>query len=633
MQRCALPARFRPHAPAAVGRTNVSGAGERMPSFIFLAPVVALGLVLVPIVLLRRKAYARAQDYFVSSNPTRLNVIQNSSISYALKVAVFFPLFGWGAGGDLWPAAVASVSFGLGLWITYMMRRPLFGFLGTALSRDGSVTISAFIAQQHGNDRRLRLLASGLTLFALVGLAVTEALGVATILSPVVSQDIGSVFAMIFGFLIIVVVYTALAGNSGVLHATQLQLGLLYLGLFGAAALLLYLQVSELTPVPPHGMLAVLFIAVLCIVMPIYRRVRYIETGPVRDTAVAVDDTYVRPGVRGVRRLVTIEKILNLCISVLSGFAAAFALMELYFAGFPTVVGDSIAALQAGTSLPGIAFVALCLQPLFGQIVDVTNWQRIAVFEKDRDPNDPDLGKRLTAFRRTWATYAIETPLMWLFLCAFGAVAAVSTATPSGAYVMRDFVRQLASQENFVAASALSLLLVGVLAMALSTMSPLLSASLCVLRYDVLPAMWPEPAPGDGEARAAYDADARRRTISVGGGLYLVIVAAVFAACEYFRVEISGTGFLALLFGFGCVQLAFVPLVLGPLIGRMRGRRGTVGPGWAMAILGIGAVVGMGAVAVYFVTGSEAWLWAAVPACLGTGGVLFAAAQLSPGGR
>ncbi len=514
MQRCALPARFRPHAPAAVGRTNVSGAGERMPSFIFLAPVVALGLVLVPIGLLRRKVYARAQDYFVSSNPTRLNVIQNSSISYALKVAFFFPLFGWGAGGDLWPAAVVSVSFGLGLWITYMLRRPLFGFLGTALSRDGSITMSAFIAQQHGNDRRLRLLASGLTLLALVGLAVAETLGVATILSPVVSESIAAVFAVIFGFLMIVVVYTALAGNSGVLHATQLQLGLLYLGLFGATALLLYLQVSELTPVPPHGMLAVLFIAALCIVMPFYRRVRYIETGPVRDVAVAVDDAYVRPRVRGVKRLVTIEKILNLCISVLSGFAAAFALMELYFAGFPTVVGDSIAALQAGTSLPGIALVALFLLPLFGQIVDVTNWQRIAVFEKDRDPNDPELNKRLTAFRRMWTTYAIETPVLWLFLCAFGALAAVSTATPDGAHVMRNFVRQLASQENFVAASALSLLLVGVLAMALSTMSPLLCASLCVVRYDVLPAMWPEPEPGEARARsgraAAYHHGGRR---------------------------------------------------------------------------------------------------------------------------
>jgi hypothetical protein len=598
-----------------------------MPSFIFLAPVVALGLFLIPIGLLRRKAYPRRQDYFVSSNPTRLNVIKNSSISHALKVAMFFPLFAWGASGDFWPAAIASISFGLGLWLTYALRRPLFAFLGTALSRDGSITIVEFIAQQHGGDRRLRLLASALTLLALIGLAIVETLGVATVLRPILSDSIGALYAMMFGLLAIVVLYTALAGNSGVLHATQLQLGILYLGLFGTTLLLLYLLVSELRPVPPHGILAVAFIAALCVIMPIYRRVRYIETGPVRDTAADDDDVYVRSPAWGVKRLVTLEKILNLCIAVLSGFAAAFAIMELYFAGFPTLVHDSLAALQSGPSVSSLALAALFLLPLFGQIVDVTNWQRIAVFEKDRDPNDPDLGKRLAAFRRMWMSYAIETPLMWLFLCAFGAVAVISTATPDGAYVMRDFVGQLASQENFVAASALSLLLLAVLAMALSTMSPLLSASLCVVRYDVMPAIWPEPAPG--EMPAAREADARRRIIAVGGG-FCAIIAAVVAGAEYFRVEITGTDFLALLFGCSSVQLAFVPLVLGPLIGRANGAGGSVGAGWAMAIVGFGAAVGVGAVAAYLATGAEAWLWAAVPACLATGGVLFTVARLWP---
>jgi hypothetical protein len=600
-----------------------------MPSFIFLAPVIALGLFLIPIGLLRRKAYARRQDYFVSSNPTRLNVIQNSSISYALKVAIFFPLFAWGASGDFWPAAVASVSFGLGLWLTYALRRPLFGFLGTALSQDRSITIIGFITQQHGDDRRLRLLAAALTLLALAGLAVAETLGVAMILRPILSDSIGSFYATMFGLLAIVVLYTALAGNSGVLHATQLQLGILYLGLFGTTVLLLYLLVSELRPVPPHGMLAVAFMAGLCVIMPIYRRVRYIETGPVRDTAADDDDAYVRSPRWGVRRLVTLEKILNLCIAVVSGFAAAFAIMELYFAGLPTLLHDSAAALQSGPSVPGLALVALSLQPLLGQIVDVTNWQRMAVFEKDRDPNDPELAKRQTAFGRMWAAYAIETPLMWLFLCAFGAVAVVSTATPDNAYVMRDFVRQLTSQENFVAEIALSLLLVAVLAMMLSTMSPLLSACLGVVRYDVIPAMWPEPAPG--EAPAAHEASAPRRTIRAGGGLFLAIVATAFVAGEFFRAEIGGTGFLAPLFAFSCIQLAFVPLVLGPLIGRANGAGGTVSPGWAMAILGVGAAVGLGAVTVYLVTGIEAWLWAAVPACLGTGGVLYIAARAWPG--
>jgi hypothetical protein len=55
-----------------------------------------------------------------------------------------------------------------------------------------------------------------------------------------------------------------------------------------------------------------------------------------------------------------------------------------------------------------------------------------------------------------------------------------------------------------------------------------------------------------------------------------------------------------------------------------------VPPGWALAILGAGAAAGVGAVLIYSATGRELWLWAAVPACLVTGAVLFALARLRP---
>jgi hypothetical protein len=162
-----------------------------MPSLAFLAPAISLAVCLIPVFLLRRKAYARAQDYFVSSDHTPPGVIQNSSIAYALKMAAFGPLFAWGASGDLWPAIIGSAFFGLGSYLIYVLRRPMLAFLGNALSGDRSITISEFIAQRHGNDPRVRLLASGLMAFALTGLIVCETIGVATILKPVLSDNMG----------------------------------------------------------------------------------------------------------------------------------------------------------------------------------------------------------------------------------------------------------------------------------------------------------------------------------------------------------------------------------------------------------------------------------------------------------
>ena len=126
-------------------------------------------------------------------------------------------------------------------------------FLGSALSSDRSITISAFIAQRHGNDPRVRLLASGLTAFALTGLVVCETIGVATILKPVLSGNAWFSYLFIFVVLAFMVLCTIPSGNSGAMYSAQLQLGMLYFGLFGATAFLLYLQVSDLRSMPPHS--------------------------------------------------------------------------------------------------------------------------------------------------------------------------------------------------------------------------------------------------------------------------------------------------------------------------------------------------------------------------------------------
>ena len=52
--------------------------------------------------------------------------------------------------------------------------------------------------------------------------------------------------------------------------------------------------------------------------------------------------------------------------------------------------------------------------------------------------------------------------------------------------------------------------------------------------------------------------------------------------------------------------------------------------GWALAIVAVSAAIGIGAVAVHLATGVEAWFWAAVPATLASGSLLFAIARLWP---
>lgn len=588
-----------------------------MPLALFL-PLVSLAIYLVPIWLLRRKAYPRTQDYFVSCERTPPSVIRNSSIAYALKMATFGPFFTWGANGDLWPAIINSISFPLGACLIYVLRRPMLEFLESALGEDRSITVHDFIARRHGNDQRVRLLASFLTLFAILALIVGEALVLATFLKPLLSGSVVSTSLCVAGTVALAGLYAVLSGHSGVMRSAQSQLGMSYFGLFAATALLLYLLVSALRPATPHTTLAIAFVAVCCAAVPLYRRSRYVDTGRI-GSAASGSGSELGTEPMGARLFRRFEKIMNPCISVFAAWVVVLSLMELSSDGLAAVARDSAAALGAGTRLATIGLVALFLLPLVHPMVDVTNWQRMAVFAKD---SALEPGHRGAALRGFIGIYAAEIPLMSLFMCTFGAIAVASIGTAVGPEALPSFMGELAAEQNVFTAAAVSLLLVGVLAIALSTIGSLFSASLCTVRYDVLQTF--SLRLGSVRAESA-EQEPRASTVAAAAVYLAIIIAGILLAEAYLDVSYTSSAFLALLFACSCAQISFVPLVLGPLIGRTSE---TVSPGWALLILGLGATVGLVALALYATTGSEPWLWAAVPSCLASGLLLLAIARL-----
>src|ERR1700722_17258855 len=127
---------------------------------------------------------------------------------------------------------------------------------------------------------------------------------------------------------------------------------MLYFGLFGATAFLLYLQVSDLRSMPPHTTLAIVFVTVFCAVIPIYRRTRFVDrnliTQPPSDAGGAARDSL------GAKALTRLERILNLCIPVLAALVVVVALMQLSSDGPSAILRDSSAALRTATHVPDI---------------------------------------------------------------------------------------------------------------------------------------------------------------------------------------------------------------------------------------------------------------------------------------
>jgi hypothetical protein len=595
-----------------------------MPFLALLPPAVCLALCVIPAWLLRRTMYARAQDYFVSSGHTPPAVIQNSSIASSLWLAMFGPFFAWGASGSFWPSIMGAACFGFGLYLMYLFRHPLLEFLDDALVHDKSVTVHQFIAQQHGNDARVRLLASSLTVATFAGLAIGEAFALASLLRPGVGNAM-SIYVVIF-CMVFMGMYTVVSGNSGAMRSTQLQLGMIYFGLIGATALLLYQLISDLRPLPSHGILAIVLAAAFCAILVCYRRSRYVDTSPISNTSCDAGSTGLNRDALGVRLLIRFEKILNVSISILAVWAIVVATMGLSAIGWLNVARDSIDAIRRTEDVSSTVLIAMSVLLFCYPIVDLTNWQRLAAFEKDATQSHLLPPVKAAALRRLFRIYGMESAFVILFVCGIGAIAVVVTGTSGAANVLKEFVDQLAEPKNPIDAITISLLLISLFAIVLSTMSSLFSASLCGIRYDILPLL-PQAtllsSPRE-ETRTV------RLAIALGFGIYITMFLVFLVADQVMHISFKGW-LIALFFTFASTQLSYVPLVLGPLIGKTSRGFAQVTPGWALVIICCSFIIGICAVTIYLITQDESWLWTAVPANLAFGLLLFIVAQLQNG--
>jgi hypothetical protein len=587
-----------------------------------LSLAVVLGVFIIPLLFTWHDPN-HPRDAFASPHYVAPRVIQNSCIAYAIGWATFGPSFAWGVNGDFWPAIVRAGFFGLGLLVVYVLRGPIFGFLASALGSDSSITVHEFIARTHGDDPWIRAFAAALTVFAMSGLIICEMLGIRTMLKPLLAASVELTDLFIAVILLVVISFTLVAGHFGVMHSTQLQLGVLYFGLFGATAFLFYLQISQLGHIPPQGTFALALSAVLCAVMYSYRRVRYVDISPIQSSFRKKAVTPNRKAL-GFLLLNRFQKILNSLVGIFTILVIALIAIALFTEGLPMVVHDSVAALQIGTNVSKMTLISLILLALCHPLVDLVNWQRLAAFERNRHWSYVGESQWVAAFRSFCATYAVEVSLVGLFISLFGAVAGSTLTAPLQKDAVSTFVAHLLEQQNVVASVALAFLLLSALAIVVSTTASLFCAILCAVHYDMRPMFRSERK--HANARADDGQSIRCNLVTVAG-----IGLAIFAACHFagsnFKIANANGDFLGLVFAFSSVQLSLVPLLLGPLVTGLGGI-GTVSSRWALVTMAVSGAVSIATITAYFATGRSLFLSFAIPGCLTSGGLLLLIGRL-----
>jgi len=393
------------------------------------------------------------------------------------------------------------------------------------------------------------------------------------------------------------------------MRSAQAQLGILYLGLIGSILVVLYMLISSAVRMPPRGPFAVAVLAACCAIVLIYRRSRYVDTSPI-GRPVSGEGADTEP--RGARLFRRFSRVTNELIALVVAITLGVAVIDLYAQGFAAVITESVAALRAVTPTSVSVLIALVLLTIFYPIVDTTNWLRIAALPTDG-------GQMPEAFAGVLGMYAGASALLWLMICMFGTIAVLATGMPDGADILQSFIGWLASQQNNVADAASGLLLVSLIAMAVVTMNAMFSATLATIRYDLIPAFSPNLAQPSDQALAW------RHAVTAAGGVCVTMLLILSLLNDYLDPSFASARFVNLQLACFCAQLAFAPLVVGPMV---LGNAGVISPAWAIAVLGGGVAAGQGLVMVGIQSEYKTWLWAAIPACLGVGLSLYAVALL-----
>jgi hypothetical protein len=526
----------------------------------------------------------------------------------------------WGISGELWPVILYVVSVGLGLSLFFALRRPILQFLEGAFVHDCSITVHEFIARRHGHDPRVRAFAAALTVFALYGLIVCVMIGLATVLRTVFSGSGGIADVFIAVIFLGVASCTLVSGRLGILYATQIQLGLVYFGLFAATVFLFYLQGSAVGAMPLKGIVALALVAIVCAVVHFRRRARYLDTS-IRPSAASAAGPREREST-SVRLFVRLQKILNSLVGILAMtlivLAIIVAALELFLGGVPAIARKGLEALQAGTSVSTMTLISLIVLPLLHPIVDVVNWQRVAAFARLRDGGQFKDGEWAAAFKSFGVAYALEVPLMALFIVLFGVIAGLTLAGASESDATQAFVASLLAQDNSVATAVATLLMLGFFALAAATMGSLFSAALNVVSADIMPTLRSQ------STSLIVAAQERPTHASLIAGLVIgLLVLATFLFADMRSEHTFGVaGLLGALLAFSSVQIALAPLVLAPLLAGSA-RFGTLTPAWALAVLSLGAAISIGTTIAGLLFGRAAALPWAVPACFAATTLLF----------
>ena len=513
---------------------------------------IGLGLVLLaiaasalPLWLLKRSEAHSARDWLVAPDRMRAQVVRNASVATTMRSAVFVALFAAGASGEVWVVLAMSASLGAGVYLVYLLRRPMLAHLDDALARDGSISAIAFVGRRIGLDVRVRRLAAVLVLVVLMAVVLTEAFVLRWCFEQLLPDASSLARALAAGVVVVAALQAMASGHAAALHVAQFQFGLLYVGLFGSVVVLLYAQASTLLPLGRGDALMLAIGAATCVALVVKRRSRYVDTETIRPPELS----HAEPAPFASRVLRRAGKLINQIVSTLVVVAIVVAGMALYGAWSQ---GLRSSAPSAG-GLPGWVVAVLCVVLLLHPVVDLAVWQQLAALRIRAGPTDLPGEEAEQRVRSTLHAHALQSVALGLLMAMLGSLAAAVTGARGTDATLSTIASRLTVLDADLGGTLLPCFVLTLLARALTTMAPQFSAMLCTLRLD----LWAGEGLVSWAGVGNLPGEERYRRKTQLAGLALACGVATVSALVPFPGSTLGAAVIVLAV-MGCGQLALL---------------------------------------------------------------------------
>lgn len=350
---------------------------------------ILAALVVGPILYLAVIAFSRPpatfEAYYYANREVRAVDFIDSTISYALQVAVISLFATWGYLYGFWTMLVPFF-WGLGYVVIASMIR--FGYVDELILSQKFTTLHDFLGS-HGRFKSVAVVASLITLAGISGPAMFEASFVSEFVSEAIADGSTDTYLLLFAaFLSVSAVYMLHSGFKGVVLTDQLQLAIGYVAFNVAFFVLILLAAAA-------NQSAALLVSLLALIFAFALLTAKILTSRSLGQGDVLSYLSASSGV------------------LLYGASSAMLLMS-----------DKTVEINIGQFLtdnlqdrmPLLAILSLFVANGFYQLVDVGHWQRLLSLQEDRR----NLGSARSTMSTATLSVAIQSPATWAIAVLFG---------------------------------------------------------------------------------------------------------------------------------------------------------------------------------------------------------------------